>query len=434
MKKLIASFFAKPALVATVSLVIALSIGALEYKKDQAPVTYEFVQVGPGSIINTGTTEAESSLQHVSVGFLASGKVASVSVKVGDQVKKGMILATLDPESTLGALTQANAAYASAQANYQKVINGATASTVNVSKTSVDTANQNIDHLVSSAYTQTDNLIRTDVDNLYTNPNSYAPQFGLSFFDQTTNTNVNLVPADLNLRLSLGDKRIDIGKLLNSWANINASSSDRQVAAETTLANLITVKQFLADLSVGVNAIVADSKYQANIDKYKSNVAAARSTVDTLITNLQSAEQALVTANTNVAAVTSSARPEDIAAAKAQMTSALGALQIAQAAYDSRRITAPGDSTVTAVHINVGGVAVANASAIELSGESFSKDVAIVIPKTAVVTRDGKNYVLVQDATSKTGVTEKEIILGVSDTTNIEVISGLVAGDKVAIR
>ncbi len=112
------------------------------------------------------------------------------------------------------------------------------------------------------------------------------------------------------------------------------------------------------------------------------------------------------------------------------MEGARGALQIAQAAYDQRRIIAPGDGTVTAVHISAGQAATANTPAVELSGTSFAKDAAVVVPNAAIVSANGKAYVRVR---SGSGLVQKEVATGIHDNLNTEVLSGLSAGEEVAI-
>lgn len=426
MKKALITFLHKPLLVTGVSLVIAGGIGAFAYDRINTVPAYAFIEAQSGTISEIGTQSATSSERQVSLGFTSGGRVASVSVKVGSEVKKGQILATLDPEGSLGAITQAQAAYASAKANYDKVVHGATGSTIDVAQTAVDTAEQNLSHILSTAPTQIDNTIRTNIDNLYQNVNTYSPQFVLSFYDSTTNTTVNLEPTDVGQKLDLGFKRVDIGKVISAW------QGNPNIPADQALSNLRQVQTFLTAVSAGVNGISYQPKYQANIDKYKSNIATAKSTVDGLITSIENAQQSIVTAKASLSSVTSAARSEDVTAAKAQMESAYGSLQIAEAALKNKQIIAPGDGVVTAVHVKPGEIAMANASAIELSGTSFTKEVAVLIPKTAVRSHDGKNYVLVKSPTNKSGVEEREVTLGTTDNTNVEVVSGLQAGEQIA--
>ncbi len=62
-----------------------------------------------------------------SLSFGASGTVTSVSVKVGDKVKKGDVLARIDTASADRSLASAKASLASAQASYDDLVAGQTA-------------------------------------------------------------------------------------------------------------------------------------------------------------------------------------------------------------------------------------------------------------------------------------------------------------------
>jgi multidrug efflux pump subunit AcrA (membrane-fusion protein) len=126
---------------------------------------------------------------------------------------------------------------------------------------------------------------------------------------------------------------------------------------------------------------------------------------------------------------TSSARPEDVVSAEAQVSNASGAVQIAQSAYQNRIITSPGNGIATAVYISAGQIASPNVPAIDLSGETVSKNVSLMIPNNSIIDRAGKFYVLIK---SGSGTEEKEITIGSSDATNTEVLSGILAGDEVA--
>jgi hypothetical protein len=104
-------------------------------------------------------------------------------------------------------------------------------------------------------------------------------------------------------------------------------------------------------------------------------------------------------------------------------------VQIAQSAYQNRIITSPGNGIATAVYISAGQIASPNVPAIDLSGETVSKNVSLMIPNNSIIDRAGKFYVLIK---SGSGTEEKEITIGSSDATNTEVLSGILAGDEVA--
>ena len=130
-----------PKRVIAISLVLALAIGIFGYKEINKKTLPPVVQ--DDSTVNANNNSSLS--QNLSLGFLTGGRIKSVSVKAGDKVKKGQILATLDAGNTEGALLQAQAAYETAKANYQKIINGATGSAIDVAKAAVNTAQVNLD-------------------------------------------------------------------------------------------------------------------------------------------------------------------------------------------------------------------------------------------------------------------------------------------------
>ena len=82
---------------------------------------------------------------------IAAASASVTGSSSGDAVKAGQVLAALDSENTLGALTEAKAAYQNAQANYDKIINGATGTAIDVGKAAVNTAQVNLDGITKSA-------------------------------------------------------------------------------------------------------------------------------------------------------------------------------------------------------------------------------------------------------------------------------------------
>jgi multidrug efflux pump subunit AcrA (membrane-fusion protein) len=109
------SFIHKPKLVIPVVLVIALVAGLLLIRRvGNAPV----VNVPSDIATNANVISTNASTNSVALGFSQGGRIASVSVKVGDHVTKGEILASLDTGTAAGAVTQAEGALQLAQAQY----------------------------------------------------------------------------------------------------------------------------------------------------------------------------------------------------------------------------------------------------------------------------------------------------------------------------
>jgi len=428
----------KPRHIIAISLAIAIVIGIIGYMSINRPPAYQFVKVQSGTIENIWSlgSSTNASGQNLTLSFLASGKINTVSAKVGDQVKDGQTLATLDPENTAGALTQAKAAYASAVANYNKLLNGATPADVAVSSASLETAKTALAHnketlvqALKDSLTSGTNAVNNNTDVFFSNSESDAPQLitaGVNFSNQ-------------NLQYQVQNERVSINKMLISWKQeLTGVNSDGDLTTLTSHAknNLQSIGTYIDDLNslFTANASVSSGS-QIAIAISQGNIISARGSITGQISSLSGASQAVSNAEAGVvqseaglSLKTSSARPEDVAAAQAQVANAYGAVQIAQAAYQNHIITAPGDGIITAVYITVGQIATPNASAIDLSGKTFSKNVSIMIPNSAIIDRDGQSYVLVK---KDDGVQEKKIVIGASDATNTEVVSGISAGDQV---
>jgi multidrug efflux pump subunit AcrA (membrane-fusion protein) len=86
------------------------------------------------------TTGQVVSAVNLDLGFQASGVVERVNVAAGDKVKAGDVLASLSQASVLASLTSAQGTLAEAQANYKKILAGATPEQINVLEKAVAAA------------------------------------------------------------------------------------------------------------------------------------------------------------------------------------------------------------------------------------------------------------------------------------------------------
>ncbi|MCX6719068.1 MAG: biotin/lipoyl-binding protein [Candidatus Taylorbacteria bacterium] len=103
----------KPKTIIPVTLIIAIIIGAISYNLIGKPpiVTLSSYQDPAASTEMTPNNSTDLAL-------LKSGRLATGSVHVGDAVKKGDILATLEAGDALGAVNQAKGALELAKAQY----------------------------------------------------------------------------------------------------------------------------------------------------------------------------------------------------------------------------------------------------------------------------------------------------------------------------
>ncbi|HZS42671.1 MAG TPA: efflux RND transporter periplasmic adaptor subunit [Candidatus Paceibacterota bacterium] len=350
-------------IITAIVVVVVLVGGYIAYKKiaaANAPTQYIMGAVTTDTLVasveGTGQVSAKNQLDIVPQG---SGQIVSIPAKQGAILKVGQTIAVIDERSANVSLAQAKASLDSAQANYNKVINGATTATVNQSQVGVQTAQTNLQNSIQSAYTQTDNLIRTDLDKFFNAATSYSPQFQVSFYDSSSGSTIVLKPNDQNQILTLNAERVDIGKTLINWrADISATSSfDVDAQAAHTIQYLNQIQKFINDIADAVNSIsLSQTKYQSNIDTFKTDVASARSTVTNLISNIQSNQQALSSARASLSVTTAPARAEDVASARASLESAQASYQAALNTYNNNIIKAPFEGTLAVLNIKVGDV------------------------------------------------------------------------------
>ncbi len=423
MKRFFLSFINKPYLVTAVSLVIAVAIGAAVMLGGSAGAHARFAQAGPGDISLTGQA-AGPDAQHLTLAFTAGGQIDSVRVHTGDEVHTGDVLAALDPESTAGQLTQAQAAYDSAVAAYQKVVNGATGPAIDAAKAAVhaatvarDQAKAQQEVLVKNAYAALLNSTPQAYPEDAKDADQPAPQISGSYRLGKEGT----IVVDMYRSASDTGYSFNLSGLVSGTGT--ASAVTPQPLGDSGLYILFPEQIHSEETWLVTLPNTKAADYVTNYNAYRSARQAQTQAVAT-------ADAAVTEAESKLAVVAATARPEDVASAKAQIESARGALQIAQAAYDARRIIAPGDGTVTAVHISEGQAATANAPAIEMSGASFAKEAAVTVPNEAVASRDGASYVRVKTAD---GIIERKVVAGVHDSRLTEIVSGIAAGDEVVI-
>ena len=419
MKNSFVRFIHQPKLVAIVAIVIAVIIGIFGYLHIHRAPSYTFVTAGPGTITSANANNASDLM----LGFLTGGRIASVSVKAGDSVREGEVLATVDAGTAAGAVTQAKAAYEAAQANYQKVVNGATGTAIDVAKAAVNTAQVNLDQT-----TKQQALIVANAQSALLNSTIVAKATNETTLTAPTISGTYSDDAQGVIMISILQ-----GGTNGAYFNLSGIASGTGDVSATVAQPLGTTG--LSILFPSVSPYVGSTWEidipNTNAPNYLANYNTYQSALTTQTQTIATAQAALDQANASLTQLAAAARPEDIAAAQAQEDSAEGTLQVAEAAYNNTIITAPGNGTVTAVSIAVGQIASPNAPAIELLATVPSENVAVMIPQDAIISSGNAYFV---DKKNGNGVVKTPVTIGVSDGTNTQITSGLSAGDEVALN
>jgi multidrug efflux pump subunit AcrA (membrane-fusion protein) len=342
-----------PKRVILISLIIALIIGTFAYIKINKRVAVTVVEDNSG--VNPNGPSSFSG--NLTLGFLSGGRIKSVSVKAGDTVKKGQVLAMLDAKNALGALTQAKAASETAKANYEKIINGATGPTIDVAKAAVHSAEVNLNEITKQQGILVDNTHRTLLNSSLEADSVSNDEAFVSPIITGTYTCQQEGSYNLEIYASSGGYALKYSGL--EEGTLFLTDVPRPLG---DCGLFLSFDKTKTPFSGAKFTLQIPNKSAAN---YNSNNNAYQLAIQTKEQAVATAQATLDQANASIVALESAARPEDLAAAKAQEDNAEGAVEIAQAAYENTIIAAPSDGTIVSIIISPGQIATPNAPAIQ---------------------------------------------------------------------
>jgi len=353
-------------------LIIVVIVGYKKIFGGSSAVQYVVGTVTKGDLVitvnGTGQVAAENQVNLQPQGTTQSAStITEVDVKQGDTVTEGEQIAVIDDSSALTQLTQAKANVASAQANYDKVVAGATTQSVAVSQAeitsaqvSLQSAEQTLINRMEDAYNDAFSVVFVNTNGLFGNNETSNPQFSVP----------GGVMTDSQLENNINSERESAQSIFPAWQSQIAelsSSTDAVVdptelatALATTNANLTAINQLLNDI---LTALTTYEMPASSATSYISTINSARSTISSDISNVLAAEQSVESVSSSLAQdqasyqeTTAPVLPEDIATAQAQLDSDNAALQSAQNTYNQSFITAPFAGVVAAVNVSPGDV------------------------------------------------------------------------------
>jgi len=287
------------------------------------------------------TTGQVVSLVDLALSFQGGGVVRQIYVKEGDVVSSVQTLAVLDQGTALASLKSAQGSLAQAEANYNKILAAATTQDVAVSQAAVDVASvsltnakQNLLNQLATAYNDANTVVLSNTNILFSNPQSMAPQFGISGTVQTNQQLVN----------EINTKRITINSLLPDWETDIWTEENIDILIENSLNNLLTISNYLSDIInvLSTHTQITTGGSQTTLSTYQTSVVNGKTTVDGAYTTIttynqavRSARASLDQAKATLSLKQSPTRPEDVDIAVAQVLSAQGQVDSAQVALNS---------------------------------------------------------------------------------------------------
>lgn len=342
-----------------IPLVIILLLVLKAHKVNPSDFTV-FVVKNDNLVSTIRSTGQVTSVTDLSLGFKSSGVVRSVVVKVGDVVRKGSILATLDNQDELGSLLQAQAAQKLAEANYQKTLEGATSEELQVSLASLNNAKIDLENTKKQQAVLVENARRTLLSSdLVATPTTTTTQSIQNPIISGTYTGTTEGSYKLSIYQTGSGSYYSVSGL-GTYSGAFSSSAPSPLGLEGLYV------QAPVGFTLGSNNVWTievpnkqSSSYVTNYNLYQNALANQTATT-------QSAQALVDQREAEYNLKKAQARPADLDAKEAEVLSAKGRVQSAAAMYENTIIRAPADGTITKVDIKVGEVAEVQKEAIIL--------------------------------------------------------------------
>lgn len=304
--------------------------------------------------------------KNVDMAFEIAGRVSRVGVKVGDFVKKGQVIASLENGDYSSALQKNYALASSENARLKDIQSGGQKADVMLAQNEIDKARREVvlnkqaflDQL-QDIYSKADDAVRFKIDNSFRNPRSVNPEF------------MYLIDQNSALRDSLTAQRIKVGEMLSVWGADITGSNLANIRSYIT-----TTQKFINDVNSAISIVAektnsTDSTY-SDIMLKKSDIGLARTSFAAAVTSLNQVELAY---NTSVSSlqlaeqrleVKSAGTNTDLDVQKANVQSAQAGIGSAQAMIAKTIIRAPFDGVITKIDIKEGEISSPNTPVVGL--------------------------------------------------------------------
>lgn len=399
-------------------ILVGLFLHFTSNKTAELPVEERVSQVTLSRVDDLGsksTFRVTGSVKAVSEARLqteASGRITSVNVALGDTVRQGTIIASLENSRESAAVLQAQGAYEAA------VASAAT------SESGTDSAQIALESALSagvsaykSAFISADSAVRNTIDDSFNNPDGATPGFRLDAFGTAP---------------SLNAERTALEPILDSWstevsgvstANVKSRLSKAQGDVERISAFAETLAALIAKQDTSNTAFTQAQKdaLEAEFVGVRTSLNATEQALDGALTSIENAEEGLTRAQ--IAGTGTSVSLSD-----AQLKSALGTLRAAQANYEKTIVRTPISGVVNALYLKAGEYAnpgspaavIANNNALEIATALSADDADMIEIGEEVFIDETVSGIVTAIAPAIDPISgKKEVKISVSDDTEL---------------
>ncbi len=343
-----------------VLVVVVLLVAGYFVLNENNTSNYAFITPTKGTLTRTvrATGQVVSAVD-LDLSFSKSGFVSLVKVAVGDKVKKGDVLLSLDAGGDLANVTKARAALLGAEAKLKKTIDGASNEEISLARVNLENAKQD---LINTKNTQ-----NTLVSNAYSKLLNSTPE-ALPGGSQSTTVIAPTISGTYNL-----SKESSININIYTTGNGLMFSTSGAVASEGVVST--TTPQPIGNSGLYIlfssTSNISNSNWVLNFPNkkaadYLTNENVYQSALNTKEAAISSAQSLVNQREAELNLKLAAARDADIDLAKADVLSAQGGLEQAQNTYSDNIIKAPANGTITKLDTKYGELATSNSPVITL--------------------------------------------------------------------
>lgn len=349
------SIFLSLLLLITVGVGVAYATGYLKPGQANSSTAAGTANGAPGATngANKSTAVVDAKVvpaQSAELGFSINGVVKEVFIREGDWVKTGQLLAKLDPNDALVAVSKAEADLKNAQASLAEVKAGARAEEIAQAQANLDAAQARLNKLKA---------------------NGDIAAYQASVAQAQANLQQVLDGASeqqlIKARAELYDAKAVLQQAQSAYNKVawkpDIGAQPESANLQTATNNYEAAQANYADLQHGPTAAkIASARAQVSQAAAQLNSLKAQRPAD-----LATYEADVRNAEANLALLKQGARPEKIAQAEAQVALATASLQQQLVALSKTELRAPITGTVASLDINPGEQATANKVILRLA-------------------------------------------------------------------
>jgi len=292
------------------------------------------------TVLATGQVVSSTDLK---LSFRSSGIVNDIKVKVGDKVKKGTVLASLDGDSERASLTTARGTLLAANAKLKRLEEG---TEIGLAKIAVSSAERDLENIKKAQ----DTLVKNAYNNLLNSTPQAIPENGESDYQAPIISGSYTLGKEgkiyLNLYRSSSGYSYDVSGLVNG-SGVNNTITSQPIGNSGLFIRFpeedgINVKNWVIEIPNKQSSV-----YLSNLSAYET----AQKTRDSLVSNAESILQARQ-AEYDYKLISSVGSELDFV--RAEVLSAQGQYEQALSRYNDTLIIAPVSGTVTSIDTKIG--------------------------------------------------------------------------------